>query len=290
MTILLFGHRGQVGTDLQRELTSFGQVVPVTLDLRDHQALTDFLSTQSANVIVNAAAFTRVDDAEINQDACMDINATAPDIMARAAKSMGALFVHYSTDYVFDGSGNTPWTENDPPAPLNIYGQSKLISEQAIAASGCDALVLRCSWIYSPHGQNFIKTILKLAQTRPHLTVIDDQIGAPTSSAFIAKATAIAISQALTNRDLCGLYHLCCAGETSWYGLAAHILDKSGITPTCRITPIPSKDYPQPAKRPHNSRLSTQKLRTHFGIDPPHWAVEVDRLLPDIVAAFKKDQ
>lgn len=290
MTILLFGYRGQVGTDLQRELAPLGRVIPVDIDLRDSGALADFLSATPADIIINAAAFTRVDDAESQQDACRAINTTAPTIMAQAAKSMGAVFVHYSTDYVFDGSGDTPWTEIDRPAPLNAYGQSKLLSEQAIADSGCDALVFRCSWIYSPHGQNFIKTILKLAQTRPHLTIVDDQIGAPTSSAFIAKATATALAQVLKQRNLCGLYHLCCAGDTSWYGLATHILAKSGLPLSCHLAPIPSASYPQPAKRPHNSRLSTAKLQTAFGIVPPVWDDEVDRVLPDIVAALKKDQ
>ncbi|MEQ1804896.1 MAG: dTDP-4-dehydrorhamnose reductase, partial [Burkholderiaceae bacterium] len=237
------------------------------------------------DVIVNAAAHTAVDKCESEPDLARAINATGPAVLAREAAARGAWLVHYSTDYVFDGSGSKPWREDDPTGPLNVYGQTKLAGEVAIRASGCEHLILRTSWVYAARGGNFAKTMLKLAQERERLTVIDDQIGAPTGADLLADVTAHAVRAVVGNAGLGGTYHAVASGETSWHGYATTLIESArllGLPIKVRreaIEAVPTSAFPTPARRPHNSRLNTQKLHDAFGLVLPPWQTGVTRLI-----------
>ena len=267
MRILLTGRDGQVGSALGRALAPLGEVIALAraeLDLGDADAIRRVVRAANPDTIVNAAAYTAVDKAESEREAAFAVNAVAPGVLAEEAKRNGALLAHYSTDYVFDGTKPSPYVEEDTPDPINVYGASKLAGEQAVAASGCRYLILRTSWVYGPRGRNFPLTMLRLARERPELRVVDDQVGAPTSSLAIARATAQALRPGAH-----GLYHLSAAGKTTWCGFARAILARAGIaTP---VVAIRTEDYPTPARRPLNSRLDGSRLRADFGIELPTW-------------------
>lgn len=295
MKILLLGKNGQVGWQLQRALAPLGEIVALERkdaggDLADLQGLAAAVRAAKPQVIVNAAAYTAVDKAESEPQLARLINTEAPAALAREAAASGALLVHYSTDYVFDGSGSAPWQESDATGPLNVYGATKLAGEQAIAASGCAHLTFRTSWVYAAHGDNFIKTMLRLAATRERLTVIDDQKGAPTGAELIADVTAHAISQTLQQPAKAGLYHLTAAGEASWFDYAQYVLALArqarpqGVkTAAGGVQPIASSQYPAAARRPLNSRLDTRRLQAVFGLTLPHWQQGVTRVLHEIL-------
>ena len=287
MRILLLGKNGQVGWSLQRSLGPLGEVIALDRhspggDLSNLEALAHTVSTVRPDVIVNAAAYTAVDKAESEPELCHTINADAVAVLARAASSMGALLVHYSTDYVFNGSGDMPWVETDPTGPLNVYGQSKLAGEKAIALSGCAHLIFRTSWVYGLHGGNFAKTMLRLAQEREQLKVINDQCGAPTSAELIAQVTAQAITATQGNLALRGLYHLAATGQTTWHGYAQRLIAQARAQypnvpwKVQSIEVVPTSAFPTAAQRPHNSRLNTQKLQSAFGLTLLSWEVGVD--------------
>jgi dTDP-4-dehydrorhamnose reductase len=267
LRILLTGATGQVGWELRQTLAPLGEVKAFDrfgLDLADVPQLVAAVRALLPELIVNGAAYTSVDKAESERDAAFAINATAPRVLAEEAKRIGAFLVHYSTDYVFDGTKPTPYVEDDAPNPINVYGESKLAGEQAIAKSGCRFLVLRTSWVYGPRGKNFYLTMRRLAAERPELRVVDDQVGAPTSSLAIARATA-----QLLEKGARGLYHMTAAGSTSWCGFARAILRHAGAaTP---VAPIRTEDYPTPAKRPRNSRLDCSRLREDTGVALASW-------------------
>ncbi len=295
MKILLLGKNGQVGWELQRSLAPLGEVVALDRnselcgDLSQPERLAQTVRALRPDVIVNAAAHTAVDKAESEVELARTLNATAPAALAQAAVETGAWLVHYSTDYVFDGSGTRPWQEGDATGPLGVYGQTKLEGEQAIAASACKHLIFRTCWVYAARGGNFARTMLRLAQERERLTVIDDQHGAPTGADLIADATAHAIRAALQQPQLSGLYHLVAGGETSWHGYANHVIARAReLQPELawkvgEIAPVPTSAFPTPAKRPLNSRLNTQKLQQVFGLSLPHWQQGVDRMLLEIL-------
>jgi len=295
MKILLLGKDGQVGWELQRSLAPLGQVVALNTrseafcgDLANLEGLANTVASVAPDVIVNAAAYTAVDKAESEPERAYLINAQAVAALATAAKSIGAMLVHYSTDYVFPGSGTTAWREDLPVAPLNVYGQSKLAGEQAIQAAGCAYLILRTSWVYAARGNNFARTMLRLATERESLAVIDDQFGAPTGADLIADVTVHAIRAARRNPELCGLYHLAAAGETTWCGYARYVLEQAaelGVElKVCaeQIKALTTDAYPTPAKRPANSRLDTQKLQQAFELSFPDWRQGVARMLVEI--------
>jgi len=267
LRILLTGATGQVGWELRRTLAPLGEVKffdRFGLDLADTPPLVATVRALQPEVIVNAAAYTAVDKAEAERDLAFAVNATAPRVLAEEAKRIGALLVHYSTDYVFDGEKALPYVESDPTHPINVYGESKLAGEQAIAKSGCRHLVLRTSWVYGPRGRNFYLTMLRLGKERPELQVVDDQVGAPTSSLEIARATAT-----LLGKEARGLYHMTAAGSTTWCGFARAILKAAGLaTP---VVAIRTEDYPTPAKRPRSSRLDCSKLRAEHGVSLAPW-------------------
>jgi dTDP-4-dehydrorhamnose reductase len=267
LRILLTGANGQVGWELRRTLAPLGELTALgraELDLRDAVRIREAVRASNPDVIVNAAAYTAVDKAESEREAAFAVNAGAPGVLAAEAKRSGALLVHYSTDYVFDGAKPAPYVEEDEPNPVNAYGASKLAGERAIAASGCRYLILRTSWVYGPRGANFYLTMLRLARERPELRVVDDQVGAPTSSLAIARATA-----QLLRPGAHGLYHLSAAGKTSWCGFARAVLEGAGITTP--VVGIRTEDYPAPAKRPRNSRLDCSKLRKETGVALAPW-------------------
>jgi dTDP-4-dehydrorhamnose reductase len=277
-TILLVGKNGQVGWELQRTLATLGEVVAVDrngMDLADPDSIRSAIRSARPDLIVNAAAYTAVDKAESEPELAMAINGIAPGIMAEEAKRLGAAMVHYSTDYVFDGTKASLYAEEDAPNPLNVYGVTKLAGEQAVQAAGIPHLIFRTSWVYGLRGKNFLLTILRLAQERDELKIVDDQVGAPTWSRLIAEATAQILAQRRANlSEVSGLYHLTSAGRTSWHGFARAILDHSGlaaIKPLARLTPIPGADYPLPAPRPGNSGLNNKKMQQVFGLALPAW-------------------
>ncbi|MFA5487978.1 MAG: dTDP-4-dehydrorhamnose reductase [Candidimonas sp.] len=288
MHILLFGGSGQIGAALRHSLAHAATVShpdSAAADLEQPASLERALAGHRPDIIVNAAAYTAVDQAERDAERARRINGDAVRIMAEYASTNGALLVHYSSDYVFDGRKQTAYTEDDTPNPLNAYGRSKLLAEQAIAASGCQALVLRTSWVYSASGTNFLRTILRLARERDALDVVNDQIGAPTSAARIADVTAQAVAAHRQGRLPAGVYHLSAAGRTSWHGLARHAVQamrELGIDATLRaerIHPVSSADYPQAAERPLNSLLDSGKLCRALGVAMPHWQADVDATL-----------
>ena len=299
MTILLLGKNGQVGWELQRSLAPLGAVVALDRhstaaeggggDLSQPDALRETVLRLRPSVIVNAAAHTAVDKAESESALAHAVNATAPGVLAEAARAVNALLVHYSTDYVFDGSGSAPWREDAPTGPLSVYGQSKLAGERAIAATGARHLIFRTSWVYAARGGNFAKTMLRLAKERERLTVIDDQWGAPTGADLIADVTAHAVRQALSDPACEGTYHLGAAGETSWNGYARYVIETArALQPELlikaqEVAPVPTSAFPTPARRPLNSRLDTTRLRQTFGLTLPDWHEGVRRMLAEIL-------
>jgi len=303
MKILLFGKNGQVGWELQRSLAPLGELIALSKnsaelcgDLTDLNGIAKTVRTVAPDVIVNAAAYTAVDKAESEKELAYLINALAPDVLAKEAKRNNAWLIHYSTDYVFDGSGKYAKVETDSTGPLNVYGKTKLEGEQFINASNCLHLIFRTSWVYATHGNNFIKTMLRLAQDRDHLKIIDDQIGAPTGADLLADITAHTIRIALHQPTLSGLYHLVASGETSWYGYANLIFDFSRkekislkIQPETTL-PVLSNAFPTPAKRPLNSRLNTHKLQNAFGLNLPPWQTGVKRTLAEILVPNSSTQ
>ena len=296
MKILLFGKGGQVGWELQRSLAPLGELVAVDFDstelcgdFTNLAGITQTVRTVAPDVIVNAAAHTAVDKAESEPDLAHTINADAPGVLATEAQRGGAWLVHYSTDYVFDGSGTTPWTENSPTGPLSVYGKTKLDGEDAIRTSGCKHLIFRTSWVYAARGGNFAKTMLRLAKERDRLTVIDDQIGAPTGADLLADVTAHALRAALLRPELGGLYHLVANGETSWHGYANYVIEQARtagvelkVAPGA-IDPVSSSAFATAAVRPHNSRLNTEHLQKAFNINLPAWQAGVKRMISEIL-------
>ncbi len=274
MKILLFGKDGQVGFELQRSLAPLGEVIALNrqqLDLSDTTAITNSIYQHRPDWIVNAAAYTAVDKAETEAELAMQINALAPEVMANAAARIGCGLLHYSTDYVFDGSKASPWLETDIASPINVYGQTKWIGEEAIQASGCQHLIVRTSWVYDARGHNFLNTMLRLAESKEHLTIVDDQIGAPTWSRHIADVSGHLLQKATPLNS--GVYHLTASGQTSWFGFAKAIFQRAGAhgLKVPELAPIHTKDYPTPAARPANSLLNGQKLYQNFGLRLPDW-------------------
>ena len=296
MNILLLGKNGQVGWELQRSLSVLGQVTALDFDSTDHcgdfanpAGVADTVRALRPDVIVNAAAHTAVDKAESEPALAHTLNATTPGVLAQEAARLGAWLVHYSTDYVFDGSGSRPWVEADTPAPLSVYGATKLAGEQAIQQSGCQHLILRTSWVYAARGGNFAKTMLRLAQERERLTVIDDQWGAPTGADLLADVTAHAISHLRQRPQDGGLYHCAAGGETNWNLYAKYVLAQASQAQAAinikatEVAPVPTSAFPTPARRPHNSRLDTRKLQATFGLTLPPWQHGVARMLTEIL-------
>lgn len=295
MKILLLGKDGQVGWELQRSLAPLGQVLALNSrskaycgDLANLLGLAETVRAYAPDVIVNAAAYTAVDKAESDREQVFKVNAEAVGVLARAAADCGALLVHYSTDYVFPGQGTQAWREDDSVGPLNAYGESKLAGEQAIQAAGCQHLIFRTCWVYAARGNNFAKTMLRLAAERDSLGVIDDQHGAPTGAELIADITAHAITATRRDPALAGLYHLAAAGETTWCGYARYVLEQAvalGVPLKAhaeQVNPLTTDAYPTPAKRPANSRLDTHKLQQAFALTLPDWRLGVARLLSEI--------
>jgi dTDP-4-dehydrorhamnose reductase len=278
--ILLFGGSGQIGWELRRCLAPLGavhspprQAVP----LEDAAAIGRAVDALRPDAIVNAAAYTGVDAAEADHAAAHAINAVAPGNMAQAAARHGALLVHYSSDYVFDGLSDTPYVEADETAPLGVYGRSKLAGEEAVRAAGCPHLILRTSWVYGLRGSNFLKTMVRLGAERPELRVVSDQIGAPTWSRLVAEATAqLLVAARGTHGDLARTYHVCCAGETSWHGFAEAILARWYGAAAPAVRAVTTAEYGVPAPRPLNSRLSCDRIEADFGIRLPRWETALD--------------
>ena len=281
MKLLLLGGNGQVGRELRRSLPALGEMVVATRDGGDADAVADFDAPGSLaelvegiapDVVVNAAAYTAVDKAEADAESAFRTNAEAPGAIAKACAASGALLVHYSTDYVFDGNATTPYREDDATAPVGAYGASKLAGERAIRASGARHAILRTAWVYAAHSRNFLLTMLRLANEREELRVVADQFGAPTPAPWIADATAAVLRHGVAES---GTWHLTAGGETSWHGFAEAIVDEAHalglLVRRPRVTAIPTSDYPTPAKRPAYSVLDTAKLRRDFGIVPPEW-------------------
>ncbi|KRH79046.1 dTDP-4-dehydrorhamnose reductase [Ferrovum sp. JA12] len=313
--ILLLGKNGQVGWELQRSLAPLGCLIaldraglkpgelahlpawqgqplldhPLCGDLSDLEGLRRTVHAVRPHVIVNAAAYTAVDKAESEVGLAHRLNAEAPGVLAQAAHEVGAWLVHYSTDYVFNGSGHTPWQEGDPTGPLNAYGLTKLEGEQRILQAGRQHLIFRTSWVYAARGGNFAKTMLRLARERERLTVIDDQFGAPTGAEVIADITAHAIRHVLRTGQGQGTYHLAASGETTWHGYARFVIEQAQrLQPHApwkvqAIDPAPAQTFPTPARRPHNSRLNTTLLASTFGLHVPLWQEGVGRMLQEIL-------
>jgi dTDP-4-dehydrorhamnose reductase len=285
--ILIVGAAGQVGVELQRSFSGFGSVVTAdieSVDLADPDQTRALVRRVKPDVILNAAAYTAVDHAESQPDLATAINATAPRVLAEEALRFNALLVHYSTDYVFDGQKQQPWVESDQPNPLNVYGTSKLAGEQAIQQVGGRYLIFRTSWVYGPHGNNFLLTMLRLARERDRLSIVDDQYGSPTTSIELARATRTITEGILAEQfgaptDWAGLYHMTCADSTTWFGFAKAIFasaeQRLQVKPP-ELTPLATKYYPTPARRPHNSILSNQKLYDRFGVRLATWQAALD--------------
>lgn len=299
MKILLLGKNGQVGWELQRSLNVLGEVIALDRhtvataygelsgDLSDLDGLRNTIRRVQPQVIVNAAAYTAVDKAETDRELARTVNALASQVLAEEAVKLDALLVHYSTDYVFDGTGTTAWRETDNVAPGNYYGATKLEGEQLIIATGCKHLIFRTSWVYAARGNNFAKTMLRLAKDRTSLNVIADQIGAPTGADLLADVATAALQQALVRPELCGVYHLAPAGEVSWHAYAEFAINfaRAHGEPLAveTINPIPTTEYPTPAQRPLNSRLNTEKLRRNFSLHLPDWQSGVTRMLMEVL-------
>ncbi|HEY2171834.1 MAG TPA: dTDP-4-dehydrorhamnose reductase [Candidatus Angelobacter sp.] len=302
LKIVIVGRNGQLAWEASQRFEGLGQVISVgrpELDLMDIEGVRTEIRRVKPTVLVNAAAYTAVDEAESEPEAAMKINSEAPAMMAEEAKRLGALFITYSTDYVFDGKSASPYSETDLTAPLNVYGASKLNGERAVEAVGGSFLIFRTSWVYGARGKNFLKTIFKLAAERPELRIVDDQVGAPTWSRDLANATRkiieqlaaqsssarISVGEALGDRR--GIYHMTAAGSVSWCWFAAAILDemkKRGLSKgnLANIMPIPSSEYPTPAARPHNSRLCNDKLKNTFGVTLPQWRASLTAVMDEL--------
>ena len=298
MKILLLGKNGQVGWELQRSLAPLGEVLALDRhstdycgDLSKPEQLAQTVLTYKPDFIVNAAAHTAVDKAESEPELARCLNTDAPAALAKAAAQVGAWLVHYSTDYVFDGSGTHAREESEGTAPLSVYGQTKLDGEKTIVASGCKYLIFRTSWVYAARGGNFAKTMLRLAQEREKLTVINDQYGTPTGADLIADVTAHAMRRVVNTQNifLGGVYHLVASGETTWHGYASHVIAQAKAAKpvlawkVSEVVPVPTSAFPTPAARPLNSRLNTNKLQQAFGLALPPWQQGVDRMLAEIL-------
>ncbi len=301
MKILLLGKNGQVGWELQRSLALLGEVVALDFDSTTHcgdfsqpEGIRATVQAIAPDVIVNAAAHTAVDKAESEPDLAQLLNTTTVGVLAEEAARLGAWLVHYSTDYVFDGSGSRPWQESDTPAPLSVYGRTKLEGERLVQQSGCQHLILRTSWVYAARGNNFAKTMLRLAQERERLTVINDQWGAPTGAELLADVTAHAIRHLQQRPQDGGLYHCVAGGVTTWYDYAKQVLALASQAPAAivlkaqEVAPVPTSalaldGVATPAQRPHNSRLDTTRLQTTFGLQLPPWQQGVARMLAEIL-------
>ena len=294
MKILLFGANGQVGWELQRSLSLLGELIALDRhntglcgDMADLNGVLDTVRRVKPDVIVNAAAYTAVDKAESDSEAAQIVNAAAPGVLAQAASAAGAWLVHYSTDYVFDGSGSKSWVETDPTGPLNVYGKTKLEGEQRITSQCAKHLIFRTSWVHAARGGNFAKTMLRLAQERETLNVINDQFGAPTGADLIADVTAHAISHVMRKPEAAGLYHLTASGETAWFDYAKYVIDQSIRAQAApeiivkMINPVTTSAFPTAAQRPLNSRLNTAKLQQTFGLQPAPWQQGVARMLAE---------
>jgi dTDP-4-dehydrorhamnose reductase len=287
MRLLFFGGNGQVGRALQGFGTLGNELTVATrqdCDLTDAESVRSVVRRVRPEVIVNAAAYTAVDKAESDRESCFAVNAAAPRAMAEEAAALGAKLVHYSTDYVFDGTKATPYVEEDATGPRNVYGASKLAGEEGIAEAGGAFIILRTSWVYSNHGANFLKTMLRLRTERPELRIVADQHGAPTSADAIATATVRILTDAGAGKWTSGVYHMTAGGATSWYGFAKAIFARAGA-PTPSLVPIESAEYPTPASRPANSVLSNEKFATHFGFRLPEWEQQLDAVMAARAAA-----
>ncbi len=293
MKILLLGQNGQVGWELKRSLAPLGELLALDRsstshcgDLSNLKGLSETVREFRPDVLVNAAAYTAVDKAESDAETAFLVNALAPEVLASACTTVGAYLVHFSTDYVFDGSGHRPWLETDETGPLNVYGHSKLAGEQSIAQEGAKSLIFRTSWVYGTEGANFAKTMLRLAQERERMTVINDQFGTPTGAALLADVTALALQ---APQQLTGVYHLAAAGETTWYAYAEYVLAKAKqLKPSLNyavkdFVAVPTSDFPTPAKRPLNSRLNCSRLEQALQLKLPPWQVGVDAMLTKIL-------
>ncbi|MGA2989169.1 MAG: dTDP-4-dehydrorhamnose reductase [Candidatus Korobacteraceae bacterium] len=300
MKLLILGHLGQVGVELQRTLAPLGELALAdkeSVDLARPQTIRELLAQTNPDVVVNAAAYTAVDKAEAEPELALAINGTAAGVIAEEAARTGALLIHYSTDYVFDGTKPSAWVEDNEPNPINVYGASKLAGEKAITAVGGRYYIFRTSWIYAAHGANFLRTILRLASERDELRIVDDQIGAPTSAPALAEATALAIASSVdltttaerSGRPAYGLYHMTCAGQVSWFGFATEFLGwmaaREPGRKLARCIPIATSEYPLPARRPANSVLSNAKLAAAFGLQLPDWRSALYRVLEETCRA-----
>jgi dTDP-4-dehydrorhamnose reductase len=298
MKILLLGPDGQVGWELRRALAPLGEVIACgrntpgewQADLSHPESLSRLIRHLAPQAIVNAAAYTAVDKAEGESEQADAVNALSPGVMAREAASLDAVLVHFSTDYVFDGSGDAPRDEAAATAPLSVYGRTKLAGEDLIRASGCRHLILRTSWVHAARGGNFARTMLRLAAERDSLNVIDDQIGAPTGADLLADVAAHTLARVRAGPALSGTYHCVAAGQTSWHGYARFVIEWARArghairVPADAVHAIPTSAYPTPARRPLNSRLATDKLRATFGLHLPHWQGGVERMLTEALA------
>ena len=288
--VLIVGNAGQVGVELQRSFADSCEVIGVdreSVDLAQPDQVRSMVRRVEPGIILNAAAYTAVDRAESEKEMATAINAEAPRILAEQALRLNALLVHYSTDYVFNGAKPGPWTEQDAPAPLNVYGATKLAGEEAIQQVGGKVLIFRTSWVYGPHGSNFLLTMLRLARQRDSLSVVGDQIGSPTTSIELARATHLVVSGVMAGQfgameEWAGLYHMTCSGSTSWCGFAQAIFARAGKLLEGKVpavTPITSEEYPTPARRPRNSVLSNAKLEGRFGIRLTPWETALDAVI-----------
>ena len=295
MKLLLLGGNGQVGRELRRSLAPLGELVVATreggagdaaADLDAPESLAALVAGSAPDVVVNAAAYTAVDQAETDREAAFRVNAEAPAALARACAGRGALLVHYSTDYVFDGNATRPYREDDPTAPLGVYGKSKLAGEAAIRDSGARHAILRTAWVYAVHGRNFLRTMLRLAGERDALRVVADQVGAPTPASWIADATAAMLRRGI---DGAGTWHVVADGETSWHGFASAIMREAvaaGLLARApSVLPIGTADYPTPARRPAYSVLDTARLQRDFGLRPPDWETGLRATLRELAGA-----
>lgn len=293
MKILLLGKNGQVGWELQRSLAPLGELLALDRhstshcgDLSNLEGLAETVRVFKPNVVVNAAAYTAVDKAESDVQSAHTINALAPEVLSRACAAVGAYLVHFSTDYVFDGAGQTPWVETDATGPVNVYGQSKLAGEQGIAKQGAQHVIFRTSWVFGTEGGNFAKTMLRLAQEREKMAVINDQFGAPTGAALLADITALNLQQ---EKPLEGIYHLAGAGETTWHAYAQYVLQTAQrLKPSLQykvqeVAAVPTSEFPTPAKRPLNSRLNCHKLENALHLQLPAWQTGVEQMLSKIL-------
>lgn len=291
--ILVFGRSGQVGWELRHKLACLGQVScmgSAEVDFSQPDSIRSAVRSVEPAVIVNAAAYTAVDKAESEPAIAMAINGTAPGVLAEEAKRLGSILVHYSTDYVFDGTKQGSYVETDPPNPQNVYGKTKLAGDEAIQSAGGEYLILRTSWVYGARGSNFLFTMLRLAKERTELRIVDDQTGAPTTSECIAQATADVLAQLLAPtggglQGRSGIYNLTNAGETTWFGFAKALLTRQYGAATPKLIPIATSEFPRPARRPANSRLSCQRLEDTLGVRMPHWKHALSLVLETLAEA-----